>query len=276
MTLHVNPVGALRGLQWVGHGLALMSKHLVGFSLLLLVGLMPALVLFIVPVIGPLLAFALGPLITLGFAIGARAALAGEPVRAALMLEPLLQGTDAKRRQRLLLLTLCYTLAVGAVLVMVFASGGEALEKIAAASRGQQAEVAAASSEVMQAHPGLRGIVLLGAALLMLIGALFWHAPMLVWWDGQSVAQSLFSSALACWRNKGALFVYSLAWLAGTALLVVLGELLSAMLGSRELGALAVQPVTLLFVAAYYISVYFSYADCFASSGMPPIRQSST
>jgi hypothetical protein len=275
MTLRVNPVSPARGLNWVVNGLSLMSKNLVGFTLLLLAGLMPALVLFVVPVIGPLLAFALGPLITLGFAIGARAALSGEPVRPGQMVEPLRHSADPQRRQRLLLLTLCYTLAIGAVLVMVFASGGEALEKIAAASRGNQAEVASASSEVMQAHPGLRGIVLFGAALLMLISALFWHAPMLVWWDGQSVAQSLFSSALACWRNKGALFVYSLAWLASTALLVVLGEFLSAIFGSRELGALAVQPATLLFVAAYYVSVYFSYADCFAS-GVSPIRESST
>lgn len=148
-------------------------------------------------------------------------------------------------------------------------------KKIAAASPGTQAEVAAASGQALQAHPGLRTIVLLGAALLMLISALFWHAPMLVWWDGQGVAQSLFSSALACWRNKGALLFYSLGWLGLTAILVVLSEFLSALLGSRELGALAVQPATLLLVAAYYVSVYFSYADCFAAAA-PPNRQSST
>lgn len=275
MTLRVNPVSPLRGLQWVSSGVGLMTRHLIGFTLLLMVGLVPALVLLVVPVIGPLLAFALGPLITLGFAIAARGALAGEPVHAAQMVEPLRPGADTQRRQRLLLLTLCYMLAIGAVLVMLFASSGEALEKIAAAGRGNQAEVAAASSEVMQANPGLRGIVLFGAAVLMLISALFWHAPMLVWWDGQGVAQSLFSSALACWRNKGALFFYSLAWLGLTAALVVLGEFLSALLGSRELGALAVQPATLLLVAAYYVSVYFSYVDCFAAA-TPPIRESST
>jgi hypothetical protein len=275
MTLRVKSVSPLRGLQWVASGLGLMGKHLIGFALLLLVALLPALVLLVVPVIGPLLAFALGPLITLGFAIAARAALAGEPVHAAQMIEPMRPGADPQRRQRLLLLTLCYALAIGAVLMMVFASSGEALEKIAAAGRGSQAEVAAASSEVMQANPGLRVIVLVGAALLMLVSVLFWHAPMLIWWDGQGVAQSLFSSALACWRNKGALFFYSLAWLGLTAMLVVLGELLAALLGSRELGALALQPATLLLVAAYYVSVYFSYADCFVEA-VPPIRESST
>ncbi len=276
MTLRINSVSPLRGLQWVANGLGLMGKHLVGFTLLLLVALLPALVLLVVPLIGPLLAFALGPLITLGFAIAARAALAGQPVQAAQMVEPLRPGADPQRRQRLLLLALCYSFTIGAVLVMLFASSGEALEKIAAAGRGSQAEVAAASSAVMQANPGLRAIVLFAAASLVLISVLFWHAPMLVWWDGQGVAQSLFSSALACWRNKGAFFFYSLAWLGVTAMLVVLGELLTALLGSRELGALALQPATLLLVAAYYVSVYFSYADCFAPAAAPPIRESST
>lgn len=270
MSLRVNPVGSGRGLQWVTQGLGLMSKHLLGFTLLLLTALVPALVLLVVPVIGPLLAFALGPLITLGFAIAASAALSGEPVRAAQMVAPMLPSADrGKRRQRLLLLTLYYTLAIGAVLVTVAASGGEAMEKLAAASQGDQAEFAEASRKVIEANPGLGTGVILGAALLTLISALFWHAPMLVWWHGQSVAQSLFSSALACWRNKGAFLVYSFAWLALTAVLVVLGEVMASIFGSRELGALAVQPASLVMVAAYYVSVYFSYAECFAAAEAP-------
>jgi hypothetical protein len=275
MSLRVNPVSPGRGLQWVSRGLGLMLKNLVGFTWLLFTALVPALVLLVVPVVGPLLAFALGPLITLGFAIGAAAALSGEPVRATQMVAPMLPNTDPDKRLQLLLLTLCYTLAIGAVLLVMAASGGEAIEKIAAASRGDQAEFAAASRKVIQAHPGLGTGMLLGAALLTLISALFWHAPMLVWWHGQSVAQSLFSSALACWRNKGAFLIYSLVWLVLTSALVVLGELLALVFGSRELGALAVQPASLVFVAAYYVSVYFSYTDCF-SSAVPPIRQSSS
>ena len=40
----------------------------------------------------------------------------------------------------------------------------------------------------------------------------FWHAPALVYWQGQGVGQALFSSTLAVWRCKGAFLMYSLAW----------------------------------------------------------------
>ena len=43
---------------------------------------------------------------------------------------------------------------------------------------------------------------------------LFWHAPALVHWHGVSPVKSLFFSAVACFRNFGALLVYGLAWLA--------------------------------------------------------------
>ena len=40
----------------------------------------------------------------------------------------------------------------------------------------------------------------------------FWHAPALVYWDHHGCAKALFSSTLACWRNRGAFTVYSLVW----------------------------------------------------------------
>ena len=101
----------------------------------------------------------------------------------------------------------------------------------------------------------------------VLLSVLFWHAPMLVWWHGQGVAQSLFSSALAIWRNKGAFTVYSLAWLGVMMLLLALTGALQPLFGSPEVAALALQPVTLLMMAAFYISAYFSYADCLATRG---------
>ena len=57
----------------------------------------------------------------------------------------------------------------------------------------------------------LQGVLLrLGGTALLSIP--FWHAPALVWWQGQGVAQSLFSSTVACWRNRTAFLVYGLMW----------------------------------------------------------------
>ncbi len=50
------------------------------------------------------------------------------------------------------------------------------------------------------------------AALYVCIAALFWHAPVLVAWHGLRLAQAMFFSGVACWRNKWAFLVYGLVW----------------------------------------------------------------
>ena len=70
----------------------------------------------------------------------------------------------------------------------------------------------------------------LGLGLAALLSVPFWHAPALVWWHGQGLAQSLFSSTLACWRNKGAFTIFGVAWMGvlttGLLLVTFLGFLI--------------------------------------------------
>ena len=49
-------------------------------------------------------------------------------------------------------------------------------------------------------------------ALYLPFSLLFWHAPALVHWYGISPLKSLFFSAMACYKNFGALCVFGLAW----------------------------------------------------------------
>ncbi len=51
-------------------------------------------------------------------------------------------------------------------------------------------------------------------ALYVPLGALFWHAPVLVAWHSIKLTQALFFSGMACWRNKWAFLVYGLTWAA--------------------------------------------------------------
>jgi hypothetical protein len=262
VSLRVHSVAARRGASWVQQAFALLGRHFVGFAVLLLTALVPTLLLTAVPLIGPLLAFAMGQPITFGFAVAARAAQAGEPVRAAHMLQPLLPGADPARRSGLLRLCMLYTGAVAAVMVGVTLLGGEALQDLATATQGTQGDFVTRAGAVFDEHPGLRLLLLASSGLFVLLSVLFWHAPMLVWWHGQGVAQSLFSSALAIWRNKGAYSVYSLAWIGVMMLLLAVTGVLQPLFGSPEVAALALQPVTLIMMAAFYISAYFSYVDC--------------
>jgi hypothetical protein len=121
---------------------------------------------------------------------------------------------------------------------------------------------------------GLQFGVLLRLALTALVAVPFWHAPALVHWAGQGMAQSLFSSTLAVWHNRGAFVVYMLAW---TALVfgfgIVIGAL-AAVTGARMLVELVALPAGLMFSTAFYASLYYTYRDSFsgdgAGSALPP------
>ncbi|MBN8510527.1 MAG: hypothetical protein J0L57_18190 [Burkholderiales bacterium] len=83
-----------------------------------------------------------------------------------------------------------------------------------AACAGQSAEGAQAEVDALLADPRLVQGMLVRFGLAALPSVPFWQAPPLVYWQGQGVAQALFSSTLALWRRKGAFAVYALAWFA--------------------------------------------------------------
>jgi hypothetical protein len=156
-----------------------------------------------------------------------------------------------------------YGVAAALIIGLCGAISNDALDRLQvllAKGPAAQAEVDALLSEPGVATASILG-VLLGAAL----SVPFWHAPALVHWGGQGVAQALFSSALAVWRAKGAFFAYLLGW----ALLILAFGLLSALvLGVFGLGqrtALVALPAGLFFSTVFYVSLLFSFNDSFGS-----------
>ena len=118
--------------------------------------------------------------------------------------------------------------------------------------------------ESLLADPQLLIGMLVRITLVSLLSVPFWYAPALVHWHKQSPAQALFSSTLACWRNRGAFALYGLAW---GALLIAFSVLLTTvftLLGVPQLAPLAAMSAVLLFSTVFYASLYFTYADCFA------------
>jgi hypothetical protein len=108
-----------------------------------------------------------------------------------------------------------------------------------------------------------------------LLSVPFWHAPALVHWGAQGVAQSLFSSTVAMWRNKGAFTMFSLVWLGVVLAFGVAANLIAALLGQAQLVALLAMPASLLLSTVFYTSLYFTFADCFVdgddlSRKLPP------
>lgn len=267
MSLRILDAAPRRGMAWVSQAFALFLRRPLGFSLLFLLFLVTAMVLLALPYVGALLLLAGLPLLTLGFATATRAALAGENVHAGQLVEPLLPGADAGRRRTLL--SLCAAFAVTSALVMLLAEGadGGTFERLQILLAGTRDEAANREIDALLADPRLHRGMWLRFGLSGALAIPFWHAPMLVWWHGQGMAQALFSSTLACWRNKGAFAIYLLAWLATVASFSVLAGLVFTLLGAPQMLAVAALPAGLLFSTAFYVSLYFTYADCFAQSG---------
>ena len=97
----------------------------------------------------------------------------------------------------------------------------------------------------------------------------FWHAPALVYWQGQGVGQALFSSTLAVWRCKGAFLMYSLAWVGVIAIFGALVGLLFALFDARQLAGVIAMPAGLMFSTVFYVSLLATYEGCFNQSDVP-------
>jgi hypothetical protein len=270
MSLRIAEVPAGRGAVWVRHSFVLFFRHPLGFSLLFFLFLVAALILMALPWIGAFLLLAVMPLLTLGFAAATRAAQQGQPVHAGLLFEPFKPGADAQRRNVLLRLCLLYAALTAGTLLLAQSIDAGAFERLQLLLGAQRTEANQREIEAALADPGLVNGMLVRLVLLGLISVPFWHAPMLVAWQGQGLAQSLFSSALACWRNRGAFFIYLMAWAGVSAAMGLVASIVVGLIGGQPLAALTLPPVALLLSVAFYVSLYFMYAESFAATPQTP------
>lgn len=263
MALSLKTPAPARGAHWVRQAFGLFARRPFGFAGLFFVFLFVALLSALVPLIGPLLQMAMLPLLSLGFMIASVSALKGGPVQPGQFIEPL--SGDARRRRDTLILCLAYgASAIVLLLVCNWIADGKLAELQRVLGSGQ------ASPQEIDALAADRGVFvgtvcgIIGASLLSVP---FWHAPALVYWGGQSVAQALFSSTLAVWRAKGAFLVYALVW-AGLAVGAgLLSALLLNLFGAPQLAGILALPIGLMFSTAFYVSLIFTFRDSFGEVG---------
>jgi hypothetical protein len=276
LTLRILDASARDGAAWVSRSFALFLKRPLAFSALFALFLFAALVLLALPYIGAVLLLMALPLLSLGFMIAARSALADGPVHAGHLLEPLRGGSDSALARRRQLLILCGLYAASTALVMLASDllDGGAFERLQVLMATTRDATTQRELDALLDEPGLRQGLMLRLGATALLSIPFWHAPALVWWQGQGVAQALFSSTVACWRNRGAFVVYGLAWVLAIVLFGVVAGALFALVGASQFIALAAVPAGLLFSTAFYVSLLFTYQGCFGggvdASGVPP------
>jgi hypothetical protein len=217
--------------------------------------------LALLPLVGPLLVLTLLPLVSLGFMIATRITVDGGLPTPRVFIDPL--RADRPRVVAVLQLGLIYAVATFAVMWLSDLADGGAFEALMEAMPAGQATPETVATKL--GAPGLGLGLLLRFGLAGLLSVPFWHAPALVYWDGHGCAKALFSSTLACWRNRGAFAVYGLTWFALITLFGMVGSLVFPLLGQGQLFAVAAVPMSLILTTVFYVSLYFTFADCFVA-----------
>ncbi len=266
MTLRLKSVEAARGPRWVADAFRLFARRPLAFTMLFAVFLFAALLAALVPVVGGVLQMMSLPLLTLGFMVASQSALLDGPVHPRQFIEPL-RGDPARRRALLLLCVIYGVCAVGILLLGDMISNNAFGRLMVLAARGESAQ---AEIDALLLEPGVAAAMIVLALLGTLLSVPYWHAPALVHWGGQGVAQALFSSTLAMWRNKGAFSTYMLAWSGLVMLFGLLSALVSGLLGARQLAGVVGVPAGLLFSTVFYVSLLFTFNDSFGSGA--PLR----
>lgn len=264
MALHLRTVAPSRGLAWLRAAFTAYTRHPFGLTMPFVVFLFSAIVVLALPYVGQIVVMGALPLLSLGYMVATRAVLGGSAVLPSHLVEGL-RG-DARRRSALLQLCALYALASVVILLLADAVDGgrfERLQRLLATPERTPADAAELEQllDNGRLHAGLA--VRFGLAVLLAIP--FWHAPALVYWGGQGVLQSLFSSTLAVWHNRGAMTAYLVAWIGLIALASAAVGVLFGLLGTRHLAGIVVLPAGLMFTCVFYVSLYFTFVDCFGS-----------
>ena len=267
MSLRILAVPPRQGARWVSLGFSGFLKKPLPYTSLLALFLFACLVLLAVPFIGGLLVLCLLPLLGLGFMIATRSSLEGGPVHVGHLFAPFRAATpaDAARRSTLLRLCSLFALASAATMLLGDAFDGGSFERLQTLMAATRSAANQAEIDAVLAEPALRWAMAWRLGITSLLSIPFWHAPALVWWHGQGVGQALFSSWLACWRNRGAFAVYALGWAVTIVVFGVVAGSVFALLGAPQLVPLAAIPAGLMFTTAFYVSLYFTFKDSFAT-----------
>lgn len=255
-------VPARRGATWVRRGFQAFFRQPLAFSGLFASFLFVVFALTLLPLLGPVLLLALLPLGSLGFMIATRDTQEGRIALPRAFVEPLRRG-----RPGLVAMALLGAIYAVASLLIIWLSDlvdGGALEVMMETVATGKASAESVAEQL--ADPRLEAGLLVRFGLAALLSVPFWHAPALVHWGRQGVAQSLFSSTLACWRNKGAFTVFGLAWAGVVLAFALLANLGAALLAQPQLVALAAMPASLVLSTVFYASLYFTFDDCFSLS----------
>ena len=258
MGLKLQTVPAAAGMRWISLAFNEFFRHPMAYAGVFGSFLFAVLLSGLLPFVGGVLLLMSVPLLTLAFMTAVRTSVQGQRPRLDVLLAPW-QRQPPERRRALLALLLTYSaLVAGSVWLATELSAGGFEAVFSAYAKGASPDEL---NRLMEA-PGVATGLLWCFGLVSLVSLVFWFAPALVQWAGQGPAQALFSSTLAMWRARGAFVNYGVAWLGCSAGLVLGASLLAGLVGSG-FASLLLLPLQLMLTCVFYVSLYFSFVDCF-------------
>lgn len=257
---------AVAGLHWIRRGFRTFWRRPLGFFGLYLF-VVACLFIAVLSPLALLILIVLLPMLSLGFMLATEDVLNDLPLRPSVFWTPLVMTRQARRA--LLTIGLVYVATSIAIALLADSiDGGEArrwAEKLMTPrTDGQMPEVPPLSA--------LGGAVLLFKSFgVALVSIPLWHAPALVHWGRQGVAQAMFSSVVAIWRTRAAFATFILGWITvavGFGMLIVV---LAAALGAAAV-SLAAFTCLVALTATFYVSIWFGFVDTFEITSPVPFR----
>lgn len=251
--MKLNSVAPKEGYTWIRQGIWLFKQNPLGFLMLVFMYVFVAQLAVLVPIIGVFAVLLLTPTLSVGFMTACRQAIQKERIRPSVYVIAL-QSTPLIRK-RILQLGLIYAaliLALSFILSMLV--DFELLIPLMTNDKPITPEV------VRQIYL----ILFFGGLLYVPVAMLMWFSPVLVAWADMSVAQALFSSAIACWANRGAFFLYIAIW---GAILIAIPLTIGSILDAVDLGQAAsfiIAPISMAGLTVMHCSFFATWKACFA------------
>jgi hypothetical protein len=251
--MKLNSVAPKEGYTWIRQGIWLFKQNPLGFLMLVFMYVFVAQLAVLVPVIGIFAVLLLTPTLSVGFMTACRQAIQKERIRPsvyviALQSSPLI-------RKRILQLGLVYAaliLALSFILSMLV--DFELLIPLMTNDKPISPEV------VRQIYL----VLFFGGLLYIPVAMLMLFSPVLVAWADMPVAQALFSSAIACWANRGAFFLYIAIW---GAILIAIPLTIGSIFDALDLGQAAsfiIAPISMARLTVMHCSFFATWKACFA------------
>jgi hypothetical protein len=251
--MKLNSVPPKEGYTWIRQGIWLFKQNPFGFLTLIFMYVFVAQLAVLVPVIGVFAVLLLTPTLSVGFMTACRLAIQKERIRPTVYVTAL-QSTPLIRK-RILQLGLVYA---ALILLLSFVLGLLVdFELLIPLLTNEKPITPEALSQIYT-------ILFFGGLLYVPIAMLMWFSPILVAWADMPVAQALFSSAIACWTNRGAFFLYIAIW---GAILVAIPLTIGAILDALGLGQAAsfiIAPISMAGLTVMHCSFFATWKACFA------------